>query len=66
MDFDYSPKTKALEIKLQKFMEDYIYPAEGAYIEWGKVAKGDPLDDWICFETTFTNGAQIPSTFREL
>ncbi|MFM2427475.1 MAG: hypothetical protein RL707_1302, partial [Pseudomonadota bacterium] len=26
MDFDYSPKTKALEIKLQKFMEDYIYP----------------------------------------
>ena len=31
MDFDYSPKTKALEIKLQKFMEDYIYPAEGAY-----------------------------------
>ena len=31
MDFDYSPKTKALEIKLQKFMADYIYPAEGAY-----------------------------------
>lgn len=31
MDFDYSPKTKALEIKLQKFMEDFIYPAEGAY-----------------------------------
>jgi len=31
MDFDYSPKTKALESKLQKFMEDYIYPAEGAY-----------------------------------
>ena len=31
MDFDYSPKTKALETKLQKFMEDFIYPAEGAY-----------------------------------
>jgi acyl-CoA dehydrogenase len=31
MDFDYSPKTKALESKLQKFMVDYIYPAEGAY-----------------------------------
>ncbi|MBV5334133.1 acyl-CoA dehydrogenase, partial [bacterium] len=25
------PKTKALETKLQKFMEDFIYPAEGAY-----------------------------------
>ena len=31
MDFDYSPKTKALESKLQKFMVDFIYPAEGAY-----------------------------------
>jgi acyl-CoA dehydrogenase len=31
MDFDYSPKTKALESKLQQFMLDYIYPAEGAY-----------------------------------
>ena len=31
MDFDYSPKTKALEVKLQKFMDDFIYPAEGAY-----------------------------------
>jgi len=31
MDFDYSPKTKALQGKLQTFMDDYIYPAEGAW-----------------------------------
>jgi acyl-CoA dehydrogenase len=31
MDFDYSPKTKELQAKLQTFMDDYIYPAEGAY-----------------------------------
>ncbi len=31
MDFDYSPKTKELQKKLQTFMDDYVYPAEGAY-----------------------------------
>ncbi len=31
MDFDYSPKTKELQAKLLKFMDDYIYPAEGEY-----------------------------------
>ena len=31
MDFDYSPKTKELQGKLQAFMDDYVYPAEGAY-----------------------------------
>ncbi len=31
MDFDYSPKTKALQQRLQQFMEDHIYPAEPAY-----------------------------------
>ena len=31
MDFDYSPKTKALQAKLLRFMDDYIYPAEGAH-----------------------------------
>ena len=31
MDFDYSPKTKALQAKLLKFMEDNIYPAEQLY-----------------------------------
>ena len=31
MDFDYSPKTKELQTKLLKFMDDYIYPAEGAH-----------------------------------
>lgn len=28
MDFDYSPKTKELQAKLNQFMHDYIYPAE--------------------------------------
>ena len=31
MDFDYSPKTKELQTRLQKFMDDHIYPSEGAY-----------------------------------
>ena len=31
MDFDYSPKTKELQARLLRFMDDYIYPAEGAY-----------------------------------
>jgi len=31
MDFDYSPKTKELQAKLLKFMDDHIYPAEGAH-----------------------------------
>src|SRR5215208_3157705 len=31
MDFDYSPRTKELQAKLLKFMDDYIYPAEVEY-----------------------------------
>ncbi len=31
MDFDYSPKTKELQAKLLKFMDDHIYPNEQAY-----------------------------------
>ena len=31
MDFDYSPKTKELQARLQQFMDDYIYPAEGEF-----------------------------------
>jgi acyl-CoA dehydrogenase len=31
MDFDYSPKTKELQARLLKFMDDYIYPAEKEY-----------------------------------
>ena len=33
MDFDYSPKTKALQIRLQSFMDEQVYPAESSYIE---------------------------------
>ena len=33
MDFDYSPKTKELQAKLQQFMAEHIYPAEAAYFE---------------------------------
>ncbi|MBE7939350.1 MULTISPECIES: acyl-CoA dehydrogenase family protein [Ramlibacter] len=28
MDFDYSPKTRELQARLKKFMNDHIYPAE--------------------------------------
>jgi len=31
MDFDYSPKTKELQSKLLQFMDDHVYPAEGAH-----------------------------------
>ena len=31
MDFDYSPKTKELQTRLQAFMREHVYPAEGAY-----------------------------------
>ncbi|MFZ2739749.1 MAG: acyl-CoA dehydrogenase family protein [Burkholderiaceae bacterium] len=31
MDFDYSPKTKELQTRLLKFMDDYIYPSEHAF-----------------------------------
>jgi acyl-CoA dehydrogenase len=31
MDFDYSPKTKELQARLQQFMDAHIYPAEAAY-----------------------------------
>ena len=33
MDFDYSPKTKELQAKLNQFMADYVYPAESAYAD---------------------------------
>jgi acyl-CoA dehydrogenase len=33
MDFDYSPKTKELQAKLQQFMAEHIYPAEQAYFD---------------------------------
>jgi acyl-CoA dehydrogenase len=31
MDFDYSPKTKELQQRLLRFMDEFIYPAESAY-----------------------------------
>ncbi len=31
MDFEYSEKTKALQTKLLRFMDDHIYPAEGSF-----------------------------------
>ena len=31
MDFEYSEKTKSLQAKLLAFMDEHIYPAEGAY-----------------------------------
>ena len=31
MDFDYSPKTKAMQARLLKFMDEHIYPNEHAY-----------------------------------
>ena len=33
MDFDYSAKTKDLQARLLKFMDDHIYPSEKAYAD---------------------------------
>jgi acyl-CoA dehydrogenase len=33
MDFDYSPRTKALQARVQAFMDEHIYPNEGRYWE---------------------------------
>jgi len=39
MDFEYSPKTKALTTALVKFMEEYVYPNEQRHAR--EVAEGD-------------------------
>ena len=46
MDFDYSPKTKELQAKLLKFMDDHIYPTEKTYEEElaGQHRGGQALD----------------------
>ena len=31
MDFSYSPKTQYLQARLLRFMDEHVYPAEGAY-----------------------------------
>ena len=31
MDFDYSPRTKELQVKLRRFMDEHIYPSEPAF-----------------------------------
>lgn len=50
MDFDYSPKTKALQAKLLQFMEDHIYPAEGAH--QAEIAANTALDKrWTPLQT---------------
>ncbi len=33
MDFEYSDRTKELQEKLLKFMDDVVYPAESVYEE---------------------------------
>ena len=33
MDFDYSPKVKDLQQRVQRFMDDHVYPSETAYKE---------------------------------
>ena len=50
MDFDYSDKTKELQARLQKFMDDHIYPNEKAYKEelQANTAKGNR---WVALKT---------------
>ena len=39
MDFEYSDRTKELQEKLLKFMDEVIYPAESVYEEQMNAAK---------------------------
>jgi acyl-CoA dehydrogenase len=39
MDFEYSPKVKALQAKVQAFMESHVYPNQKRYKD--EVASGD-------------------------
>ncbi len=50
MDFDFSPRTKDLQQQLQRFMDDYIYPAETEYKAEldGNRAAGKP---WTALQT---------------
>src|SRR5438046_10437626 len=31
MDFNYSPRTQELQARVQRFMDEHVYPAEDAY-----------------------------------
>ena len=35
MDFNYSPRTQELQAQLTRFMEEHVYPAEGAW--WAEI-----------------------------
>lgn len=50
MDFDYSAKTKDLQARLQKFMDEHIYPNEKSYKEelLANTAKGNR---WVPLKT---------------
>ncbi len=50
MDFDFSPRTKDLQQQLQRFMDDYVYPAETEYKAEldGNRAAGKP---WTALQT---------------
>ena len=39
MDFDYTPKVKALQARLVAFMDEYVYPNEARY--YGETAGDD-------------------------
>ncbi|HSI54950.1 MAG: acyl-CoA dehydrogenase, partial [Ramlibacter sp.] len=50
MDFEYSPKTKELQAKLLKFMDDHIYPAEKDY-EAELIANTQAGKRWTALQT---------------
>ena len=41
MDFSYSEKTRDLQAKLQRFMDENVYPNEGRF--WAEI-RGGPAD----------------------
>ena len=60
MDFDYSPKTKDLQQRLLKFMEENIYPAEKDYAE---EMLANTAADWAVAPTLAVGCVALGRTF---
>ncbi len=62
MNFEYSARTKELIARLEAFMDEYIYPNEGVYLQQsGKADRWQPIAD---HRGTKTQGARRRSLWN--
>ena len=49
MDFEYSPKVKALQERVSAFMDEHVYPNEARFMEEaaGQDKKWSPTTPWV-------------------